>query len=238
MLDALPPPLVGFARPAIIRPATPDLLHGMLPGLTPAIAPRRRPQFVGTTPLFTTDPANVVDVNVGPNFVKRVHFGVSWSAGTNRTLDTVLFGGNACSRQTRAIGSSAGSNMEWWSIETAATSGDLALDWSGSITGGIAAIFWSPRTGAITNTPVIFSDVASGTVLTTTIDTYAGGYLLAGVRFEAPETTTWTGAMVAFDSAYQSFAWLPVTAAQTGRTITATLSGTASFRRMAVLAVQ
>ncbi len=39
MLDALPPPLIGFEKPAIIRRASPDLwpVLGMLPGIVPVV---------------------------------------------------------------------------------------------------------------------------------------------------------------------------------------------------------
>lgn len=240
MLDVLPP-LIGFERPAIIRRATPDLLPvaGMVPGIMPVI-PRRVAQFVGMSSAFSSDPSTVVGLGVGPNFNKRVHFGISWSAGVNRTLDTVTFGGNACARDTRAVAGTAGSNMEWWSIETALTSGDLVMDWSGSIAGGISAVFWAPRVGAITTIAGVFSDVSSGTSLSTTCNTYAGGYLLAGARWgTSPRTATWTGADEVFDIGnVDIFAMLPTTGAETARAITATLSGTADFRRLAVLAVQ
>jgi hypothetical protein len=241
MLDVLPPPLIGFEKPAIIRRATPDLLPvaGMLPGVAPVVHSRPRPQFVGMTGVFSTDPSTVAAVNVGPAYTKWVHFGISWSAGTSRTLDSVTFGGVACARDVRGLVGSTTANLEWWSIQTALAIGDLVMDWSGSISGGIAAVFWGPRTGTLTTATGSDAGAGSATTTTTTCNTFAGGYLLAGARWNGARTTTWTGATEVYDAGgFESFAMLPITATETGRTITATWPSAVDVRRIAVLAVQ
>jgi hypothetical protein len=211
----------------------------MVPGIAPVARSRLQPTFVGVTSVFSSDPSTVAALGVGPVMKKRVHFGISWSAGTNRSLDTVTFGGAACAREVRAFNGLATGNIEWWSLETSLASGDLVMDWSGGISGGICAVFWAPRFGSLTTSTGTFADVNSGGTISTTCDAYANGYLLAGARWGATRTTTWTGATEVYDaSGFESFAMLPLTAAETGRTITATLSSAASLRLLAVLAVR
>lgn len=199
------------------------------------------PRFMGVSGIGSTDPATVAGLAVGPAVGKRVHFGISWAASGGRTLDAVTFGGAPCSRQTRANSASVSSNFEWWSIETALGVGDLGLDWSGSILGGLVGVFWAPRTGSITTASgTTFSEGSSGTTLSSTVDTFDGGYLLAGGRWGTnPRSAAWAGATEVFDIGNaETFAWLPLTSAQTGRAITITLDGAADLRRMAVLAVR
>lgn len=212
----------------------------MMPGRPRAAARvNARPRYMGITPAFSTDPSTIAAVNVGPTFLKRVHFGISWSASNNRTLDSVTFAGSPCARDVRAFEGIATGNLEWWSIETALESGDLGMDWSGGINGGVAAVFWAPRTGALTKSTGAFADIGSGSAISATCNTYAGGYLLAGARWGAARTTTWTGADEVYDAGnVESFALLPASVAETARPITATLSSAASLRLMALLAVR
>ncbi|WP_187969223.1 hypothetical protein [Aquibium microcysteis] len=193
---------------------------------------------VGPTSVFTGDPTTLTGVDFGPAEAKRVWLGVSWSASNNRTLNDVEINGVAATRAGRAIDVAAGSNVEIYHAETAAASGPVALNWSGSINAGICYVFYSDVSLTSTNAGQ-FSDISSGTDLSATVDKFSRGYLLAGARWGSNRTISWTGAdAVPSFSDFESFAILAKTGSGPTLTVGGTLSSATSLRRLVVVAVK
>ena len=213
----------------------------MVPGTFNNLRHARNIEAGGAAVTFGSGSSPVVPtITFGPAFRKRALLGVSWSAGTNRELNAVTADGQACARLGRAINIAAGSNFEWWSVDAlAAATGLVALTFSGSVDAGDVLPYWTdPLASPVVNVGQ-FSDVASGTDLSTTLDTFSGGLLLAGMRAGSSQTIAWTGAnAVTTGSAFQHVARQRETIKETAKSVAATLGGAAASRRMCVLAIQ
>jgi hypothetical protein len=206
--------------------------------------PKPRLFFVGQAGTFSSGSSTLTGVNFGPAGMKRVWYAITWNNDNNRTLNTITIGGVAATRAVRAVDSSAISNTEIWYADLEAASGNIVMQWSGSIFGGRSAVYYSD-TDITTMTPAVFSDTNSGTAFSTTVATKNYGFLIAVARWQnlsTGRTYTWTGANSVLgdnNGAFgENFAMVNLTDRQDARAVGGSLSSNSSYRRLAVLAVK
>jgi hypothetical protein len=207
--------------------------------------PNPRLFFVGQAGTFSTATSTLTGVSFGPSGTKRVWYGISWNNDSSRTLNTVTIGGVAATRAVRANDNPAAiSNTEIWYVDLEAASGNIVMQWSGSIFGGRSAVYYSD-TNITTMTPAVFSDANSGTAYSTTVATKNYGFLIAVARWQnlsTGRTYTWTGANSVLgdnNGAFgENFAMVNLTDRQDARAVGGSLSSNSSYRRLAVLAVK
>jgi len=206
--------------------------------------PNPRLFFVGQAGTFSTATSTLNGVNFGPEGPKRVWYAISWNNDNNRSLNTVTIGGVVAQRAVRAFDGSAVSNVEIFYADVSAASGQIVMQWSGSIWGGRSVVYYSD-TNIDTVETGVFSDTSSGTTFATEVATKNYGFLIAAARWQNAQTGrtfTWSGANVVSgdnNGAFgESFAMVDLTDKNAARAVSGSITSNNSFRRMVALAVK
>ena len=242
MMDVLPPPLIGFERPAIIRRATPDLLlpvTGMVPGAMP-VPGRPKPASAASV---------VYNNGVASSASSRTYTGIAGGAEdpARRYLVTTFGGGTARTLNSFTVNSVEVERIFTGSFFCAGVTDIIPtgttingyVEWNG--TKSSFALMVCRMTNVVNKLPHASSPGSisfASLVASATIDVPAGaviaGYYHGGGANK--RTVTWAGATEAFDadirtiasdgySETHSGAVAAVSGFEAGRVVSVTLSG-------------
>lgn len=172
---------------------------------------------------------------------KRVYVAISYSAGSNVTLNSITIAGVSAVRLNRARAASSAVNAEIWQADVPAGSGSVLCTWSSSVYGASIAIYaaYGLTSGAVYSTGQDYQTTSS-TTITNTINTTTNTFVLTCCWFN---TSTGTLSLTnAVDdtpsSTYGHFGhdFSPPNA--TGRVLTGSSSASVQPRLMATAVIQ
>jgi hypothetical protein len=209
MLDfALPP--IEFSKPAIIRPATEDLLRyggdpmaAMLPGLMPVIASGKMPtyQLVHTTAATIGDSSSFTLSSVAlgaedPSRVLVIAMGARGSGGASRDFSGVAIGASNFTID-RTAGSVSNATVVARLAYPTGTSANIDVTMSGSINRiGVAVYALYNLRG---NAPVVNSAEGSASSASVGVNVAASGIAIFAACSSNTGAMSWTGATEDYD---------------------------------------
>lgn len=209
MIFDLPPDPPKFwlpPKPAIIRPATPELLARQ-----PLVKARRRASGAPPTVTYITELSNTsglttytfTDTDIGtPAFDRLVVVGVTWETTASRALASGTIGGNAAALIVTG-NANAAAGIFALRVPSAATA-TITATLSASVLRASIGV-WT-ITGQLSDTPTAFDESSSNVATTSSqvdLNVITGGVAVAMLGLNAAgAAVTWTGATERFDADY------------------------------------
>ncbi len=198
-----PPKLWLPPKPAIIRPATPDLIRRpslarkLLRSSSAALdATVAFLQFAGSATDLTTYNFGTLGIGTpgGDRYIGMIVEGVMAAAA--RTASSVTVDGSSLAFAGGAAGQSAASNLgriEIWmgAVPSGNSTGNVTVVWSGAMNNCKIAMFECHNIQSATATAVDGDSALDNTAMTGSV--LAGGIVLAGARNSPNTTMTWGG---------------------------------------------